>query len=85
MCAQAHTTRHSMALGKARIMQPTRTALAVAPHGFKLPTFGLVFERVTDYATGAPACLLISGLDYIMVFCAGVGVCREEAGCRRHP
>ena len=57
MCAMVHTTRHSPALGQARIMQPTTAALGdapQAPRGLELSTFGLGAECDTDYATGAP-------------------------------
>ena len=61
MCAMVHTTRHSPALGQARIMQPTTAALGdapQAPRGFELSTFGLGAERCTDCATGAPKIVL---------------------------
>ena len=55
MCAMVHTTRHSPALGQARIMQPTKAALGdapQAPRGFELSTSRLGALRDTDYATG---------------------------------
>ena len=56
------TTRHTPALGKARVMQPTTAALGnapQAPRGFELATFRLGVKHDTDYATEPPLITLI--------------------------
>lgn len=49
-----NTTRHTPALGKARVMQPTTAALGIAPQaprGFKLATFRLEVKRDTVHCS----------------------------------